>query len=114
MKFEIRELLLDSIITFAILLTLTASVYSQPRRTGLFDKACHPKLDDVKDGQNSSLEDSQWRLLDPPHDRSIEGHFTLETKEGGATELHIVKGERKFREGDNLLCKSPDFDDSSW
>jgi beta-galactosidase len=31
---------------------------------------------DVQDGQKSDLDDSQWRLLDLPHDWSIEGPFS--------------------------------------
>jgi beta-galactosidase len=44
-------------------------------------------LGDVANGQKSGLDDSGWRLLDVPHDWSIEGEFSVEhpaTPGGGA------------------------------
>ena len=33
-------------------------------------------LGDVKNGENVMLDDSQWRMLDLPHDWAIEGKFS--------------------------------------
>ena len=52
-----------------------------------FDKGWHFNLGDVKDGEKTSLDDANWRLLNLPHDWSIEGKFSKDnpaTPEGGA------------------------------
>ena len=95
-------------------LSAISIVYSQPRTTELFTQSWHFHLGDVEDGQNPSVDDSHWRLLNLPHDWSIEGCSQIETQEEPAPEFHIVEGEWKFSEGDNLFWKNPDFDDSSW
>jgi len=93
---------------------VSAVIYSQPRTTELFTKEWYFKPGDVKDGQNPSLDNSQWRLLDLPHDWSIEGFAQSESKKEDAHEFHVVNGDWKFREGDSLLWKSSDFNDASW
>ncbi len=52
-----------------------------------FDKDWRFNLGDVKDGEKTSLNDVNWRLLNLPHDWSIEGKFSKDnpaTPEGGA------------------------------
>ena len=74
--------------TTLLAVTLSAKFYSasdSPRTTKLFTKEWHFKFGDVKDGQNPSLDDSHWRLLDLPHDWSIEGHFLFRHKQGECT-----------------------------
>jgi beta-galactosidase len=85
-----------------------------PQTTKLFSQEWHFNLGDVENGQYPSLDDSHWRLLDLPHDWSIEGHSLSETNKEEAHEFHVVKGEWKFSKGDNLLWKNPDFNDNSW
>jgi beta-galactosidase len=114
MKNQFRSFVFHSVFSFVILSAMAAVVYSQPRKTELFTKSWHFNLGDVEAGQNPSLDDSQWRLLDLPHDWSIEGHSLSETNKEDAPEFHIVKGEWKFSEGDNLLWKNPNIDDNSW
>lgn len=46
--------------------------YEQPRKQVLFDFDWHFYKGDLEDGQNPNLDDSGWRLLDLPHDWSIE------------------------------------------
>ncbi|TWI99427.1 beta-galactosidase [Mucilaginibacter frigoritolerans] len=62
--------------------------YSQEARSiADFDKDWHFHLGDVNDGQTTSLNDASWRLLNLPHDWSIEGKFSKDnpaTPEGGA------------------------------
>jgi beta-galactosidase len=82
MKIKFRSLFLDSFIAIAILLAIAVSVYPQPRINELFTKAWHFNLGDVQDGQNLSLDDSHWRLLDLPHDWSIEGRFSKDNPAG--------------------------------
>jgi len=113
MKNKFNSLFFNSLILLAGLSAMSV-VYPQPRTTELFNKAWHFNLGDVQDGQNLSLDDSHWRLLDLPHDWSIEGYSQVETKEEDAPEFQIVKGEWKFNKGDNPLWKDPDIDEGSW
>ncbi len=73
-----------SIIASASLSVATAQT---TRTTVDFDKGWHFNLGDVKDGQSAGINDSQWRVLDLPHDWSIEGKFSKDnpaSPEGGA------------------------------
>ncbi len=59
----------------------------QARSVADFDKDWHFHLGDVNDGEKTSLNDADWRLLNLPHDWSIEGKFSKDnpaTPEGGA------------------------------
>src|SRR5665213_1813730 len=59
----------------------------QGRSVSDFDKGWHFQLGDVKDGEKTSLNDANWRLLNLPHDWSIEGKFSKDnpaSPEGGA------------------------------
>ncbi|MBB3057133.1 beta-galactosidase GalB [Mucilaginibacter gotjawali] len=62
--------------------------YSQPGRTVAdFDKGWRFNLGDVAGGEKLDVKDGTWRVLDLPHDWSIEGKFSKEnpaTPEGGA------------------------------
>ena len=76
--------LLISVLLFSI---TPAYGNSRPRVTINFDKNWRFHLGDVADGQNSELDDSQWRSLSLPHDWSIEGDFSEKnpaTPGGGA------------------------------
>jgi beta-galactosidase len=48
----------------------------ESRKTENFNKSWKFNLGDVPEGQAVSLDDSQWRTLDLPHDWSIEGAFS--------------------------------------
>jgi beta-galactosidase len=74
-------------------LGLFASVFAlngfaqQTRTVADFDKGWHFNLGDVKNGESTTLQDASWRLLDLPHDWSIEGKFSKDnpaSPEGGA------------------------------
>jgi beta-galactosidase len=115
MKTKFYFILIISAVMLAA--TFSAKFYNtsdSPRTTKLFTKEWHFKFGDVKDGQNPSLDDSKWRLLDLPHDWSIEGHFLSDTNKASVPEFQVVKGEWKFSEGDNMLWKNPDLNDNSW
>ena len=102
MKKSFRKIFFNSFCSLAILFTSYLIVYPQSRTTELFTKGWNFKIGDVKDGQNPSLDDSKWRLLDLPHDWSIEGLAQTKTKKDDVPEFKVVKGEWKFKEGDNL------------
>jgi len=114
MKIPFQKFLCRTSIVLGILLSVADAGNPQPRTTVLFTKEWHFHFGDVADGQNPSLNDSQWRSLDLPHDWSIEGHLPSEASGQDVPEFHIVKGDWKFNEGDNLLWKNPDVNDSSW
>jgi beta-galactosidase len=71
-----------------ISLLFTFKVFGQQARTiSNFDKDWHFHLGNVNEGEKTSLIDANWRLLNLPHDWSIEGKFSkdnLATPEGGA------------------------------
>jgi beta-galactosidase len=75
------------VILVAAALTGCAGTPSDTRKTDLFTKGWHFHLGDVPSGETEGCDDSQWRLLDLPHDWSIEGSFSKDhpaTPGGGA------------------------------
>jgi beta-galactosidase len=74
---------------FAIIFFLLTSVsgFAQARSVADFDKGWHFHLGDVNNGEKASVNDANWRLLNLPHDWSIEGKFSKDnpaSPEGGA------------------------------
>jgi beta-galactosidase len=74
-----------------LLLTVSSSLYASPapkiRNTENFCADWKFHLGDILNGQESGMNDSQWRALDLPHDWSIEGEFKKDnpaTPGGGA------------------------------
>jgi beta-galactosidase len=49
---------------------------AEPRNIENFGKGWKFNLGDVANGQEPKLDDSQWRVLDLPHDWSVEGSFS--------------------------------------
>ncbi|ASU32460.1 beta-galactosidase GalB [Mucilaginibacter xinganensis] len=69
------------------LFTSSAAIAQQGRTVADFDKGWHFHLGDVTGGEKASVSDANWRLLNLPHDWSIEGKFSKDnpaTPEGGA------------------------------
>jgi beta-galactosidase len=66
---------------------------------------------DVPGAERPEFNDSAWRILDVPHDWSIED---LPPASNAAPELDIVKGKWRFNKGDNAEWKTPDLNDSDW
>ncbi|MDN5286862.1 MAG: beta-galactosidase [Mucilaginibacter sp.] len=72
---------------FIALLFSISSFAQQARQTIDFDKGWRFNLGDAGHAENPILNDAGWRLLNLPHDWSIEGKFSKEnpaTPEGGA------------------------------
>jgi beta-galactosidase len=67
---------------------------------------------DALGAEATAFNDSKWRLLDVPHDWSIEDLPPLEKP--SAPELSVVAGQWRFQKGDDAAWKAPGFDDSSW
>jgi beta-galactosidase len=65
------------LLTFSTLCLVNCAVLpSEVRRTEDFNKNWKFHLGDVSDGQKPELDDSEWRMLNLPHDWSIEGNFS--------------------------------------
>ncbi len=76
---------------FSLLILLVSfinfNVSAQTRSVADFDKGWHFHLGDVSGAENPATKDADWRMLDLPHDWSIEGKFSKDnpaTPEGGA------------------------------
>jgi beta-galactosidase len=66
------------IVAFCLLLFATSPCFanSRPGKKVSFNQNWRFQLGDVANGQDASLNDSQWRQLNLPHDWSIEGEFS--------------------------------------
>lgn len=70
-------------IAFALLVVSSASfANSRPGKRVLFTQDWRFHLGDVANGQDTGLDDAQWRQLDLPHDWSIEGEFSENAPSG--------------------------------
>jgi len=69
---------LKSVLGAAILLLAASLLQAKPQfgRALLFNENWRFILSDVKDGSQPGLDDSKWRLLDLPHDWSVEGVYS--------------------------------------
>ena len=73
------------ILTIAfVLLVISATAFanSRPGKRVLFTQDWRFHLGEVANGQDTGLDDAQWRLLDLPHDWSIEGEFSENAPSG--------------------------------
>jgi len=80
-----RQLILTLSLFWLIILTATSS-YAQ-RKIENFNKGWHFHLGDVTGAEDPKMYDHDWRLLNVPHDWSIEGEFSKDnpaTPSGGA------------------------------
>jgi beta-galactosidase len=72
---------------FALVICTLTGYSQQPRTVTDFDKGWHFHLGDVTGGEKENVNDAGWRMLNLPHDWSIEGKFSKDnpaTPEGGA------------------------------
>ena len=97
-----------------IVLVKVPIAFGQVQTKEPFTTSWYFYLGDVENRQDPSLDDSHWRLLDLPHDWSIEGHASPETSKKDIPEFNIVKGEWKFSKGDSIQWKNSDLNDSFW
>jgi beta-galactosidase len=66
---------------------------------------------DAPGAEAPGFDDSGWRLLDVPHDWSVED---LPPRAVSVPELPVVTGQWRFQKGDDMPWKTPAFDDSNW
>ena len=81
-KSEINIPVLFMVLFFGLALLINGCSKVQESSIQDFDSNWKFNLGDVKDGQNPGLDDSQWRVLDLPHDWSIEGKFDKDNPAG--------------------------------
>lgn len=94
---------------FFLLAGFTLQGFSSDRKTENFNRDWKFKLGDVANGQIIKLDDSQWRLLNLPHDWSIEGKFAKDspsTVGGGALPGGIGWYRKSFTVSENDKDKS--------
>jgi len=92
--------------------TAGSNLFKSPRETLSLDQGWRFYLGDVTDAMAPGYDDTAWRLLDVPHDWSIEDLPPLE--KSLVPELPVVTGQWRFQKGDDAAWKTPDFDDSQW
>jgi len=76
-----------------------------------FDSGWRFLRGDAPGAENPAFNDTDWRMIDVPHDWSIED---LPPKANAVPEFPAVTGEWRFHEGDDAGWKAPDFNDTSW
>lgn len=76
-----------------------------------FDADWHFIHADAPGAENQEFDDSAWRILDVPHDWSIED---LPAAENPVAELEAAAGSWRFHKGDDANWKAADLNDSDW
>lgn len=66
---------------------------------------------DAQGAEQPGFDDSSWRVLDVPHDWSIED---LPPADKTVPECQAVTGKWRFSKGDDLAWKDPAFQDGDW
>ena len=97
-------------IAFAIFTTAGLSAQSDLRDRS-FDTGWRFFRVDTPGAEDPAFDDSDWRVLDLPHDWSIED---LPPLEDSVTEVDAVTGAWRFRPGDDPAWKAADLDHSEW
>jgi beta-galactosidase len=77
-----RKLNTATVLCFLLFATPLCLANSRPGKRVSFNQDWRFQLGDVSNGQDMSLNDSQWRRLDLPHDWSIEGEFSEKAPSG--------------------------------
>ena len=80
-------------------------------REQLFDYGWRFVKDDVPGAAEPGFDDSKWRIVDLPHDWSIED---LDPLPDPGPMLAVTTGTWRFAKGDDVAWKAPAFDDSKW
>ena len=82
-----------------------------PRRCESFDSGWKFLRGDACDAHRPDFDDSAWRVLDLPHDWSLED---LPEPPHDPLQLSITRGRWLFQKGDDLAWKEPACDDAAW
>jgi beta-galactosidase len=96
----------------ALLFAAPLRVHAAPRDRERFDRDWRFYRGDISGAENETFDDAKWRVVDLPHDWSIEDLPPLDTPSTPA--LAVTAGEWRFQPGDDPAWKSPQYDDSTW
>ncbi len=69
---------------------------------------------DMRSCEKVDFDDSKWRILDLPHDWSIEGPVNVIKSNETQEVIDVVTGEWLFNKGDSQQYRREDFDDTLW
>ncbi|MCX6236640.1 MAG: DUF4982 domain-containing protein, partial [Bacteroidia bacterium] len=116
--FRNKAIILSEFILSVLMIGCSAPKFDPANRTQLFDSGWKFNLGDVPGSEAPAFDDSKWRLLDLPHDWSIEdlapksgvtqkGPFSSESQGGGSTG-HVVGGIGWYRKSFILDSNSKD------
>jgi beta-galactosidase len=112
---QIPGMRLRTVIIGCLIAVQSATAFSaavvEPGRESNFDSDWRFLRADAPGAEAPGFDDSAWRLLDLPHDWSIEDLPPLELS---APELSVVDGQWRFQKGDDAAWKAPKFDDGQW
>lgn len=112
-KLAIGFFILLTMILFAFILNVPFK--KEIRNKTLFCSDWKFSRNDIKSCEKVGFDDSEWRVLDLPHDWSIEGPINVITSNESFEEvINVVSGEWSFHEGDSQQYRKENFDDSSW
>lgn len=79
-----------------------------------FDDNWRFSLADPPGAQQPQFDDSDWRIVDTPHDWSIEDLPPARGHLQDRPTIDLSRGTWRFRPGDDTAWKEPDLDDSNW
>ena len=108
--FRYKTILLSGFILSSLVMACSVPPVEPSSRSQLFDSDWKFYLGDIPESATPAFDDSNWRLLDLPHDWSIEdrtskdsviGPFSSESQGGGATG-HVVGGTGWYRKSFTL------------
>jgi beta-galactosidase len=83
-------------------------------RTRSFDEGWRFLRADAPGAEAPGFDDSRWRIVDAPHDWSIEDLPASIEAQTSDARLDLAHGTWRFRPGDDPSWKAPDFNDADW
>ena len=103
---------LSIIIVFLLCYVISIKAQENTQRKQLFDTNWKFNRGEAPGAEVPDYDDTSWRLLDVPHDWSIEDLPAPEKP--FPLELLAATGQWRFQKGDDMAWKETDFDDSQW
>ncbi|BDI29256.1 beta-galactosidase [Capsulimonas corticalis] len=100
-----------SLFSMALLLSAGAA-FADPGRVRSFDDHWRFQRGDAAGADSPGFHDASWRVVDLPHDWSIED-LPHPAKNGPAA-ISVTAGTWRYSKGDDAAWKNADFDDGGW
>ena len=112
LKLATSFFVLPAIILFSFILNTPAT--EEIRSRTLFCSDWKFYRSEVGNFEKADFDDSKWRILDLPHDWSIEGSVNVIKSNEIQEIIDAVTGEWLFHKGDSQQYRREDFDDTLW